>query len=333
MRDDVTQWRQDHTSTSAAYPMERLLKAKADTTISVVLPALNEETTVGDIVRSIATSLTGPGQHLVDEIVVMDSGSTDDTAAIARAAGARVVARGDVLPRMPVREGKGEVLWRSLAASTGDLIVFVDADLTTFDPGYVRGLVGPLLVDPGIQFVKAAYERPLVDGGLTVGRGGRVTELVARPLINLHWPELAGLSQPLGGEYAARRTLLENLPFACSYGVELGLLVDTLERVGLDAIAEVDLGLRVHRHHDDLHLGRMASEIMQTALVRLDREGRIRRRSPLGTTLSQFRRLPDGTVSVEVQDVAAGERPPIASLPEYAAGVAKRRARTASWSA
>ena len=165
-------------------------------------------------------------------------------------------------------------MWRSLAATDGDVVVFVDADLQSFTPAYVTGLLGPLLTDDRVQLVKAVYERPLVEGSTVVtAGGGRVTELVARPLLNLLWPELAGVVQPLAGEYAARRSLLEQLPFPCGYGVELALLVDTLDLVGLDAIAQVDLGVRVHRHHDERRLGRMSAEILRTALDRLARRG------------------------------------------------------------
>ena len=219
--------------------MPRLLAAKGDSRVSVVLPALNEEATVGRIVARIRRDLIDR-VALVDELVVMDSGSTDDTISVAREAGALVVRREDVLPEVAVRPGKGEVLWRSLAATTGDVIVFVDSDLTDFTSTFVAGLLGPLLVDATVQFVKATYDRALQSGETVLPTGGgRVTELVARPLIALHWPELGGFVQPLGGEYAARRSLLESLPFASGYGVEFGLLVDTYRAVGLDAIRKI----------------------------------------------------------------------------------------------
>ncbi len=318
MRPDVARWLELRTSAAADWPLPRLLAAKGAATVSVVLPALDEATTVGPIVEAIRRDLVGEPHPLVDELVVMDSGSTDRTAEVAAAAGARVVHRGDVLPRLPVLPGKGEVLWRSLAATSGDLVVFVDADLEEFSSAYVRGLLGPLLTEPRVALVKAVYERPLRAGGLVLPGGGRVTELVARPLLNLHWPELAGVVQPLAGEYAARRSLLEQLPFPTGYGVELGLLVDTFTRLGLDAIAQVDLGVRHHRHQDDAALGRMASEIWQTALARLDQQGRLRLRGPLGPTLAQFGRDGDRLV-VTTYDVERPERPPMASVPEYAA--------------
>ncbi|MCU0265229.1 MAG: glucosyl-3-phosphoglycerate synthase [Actinomycetia bacterium] len=319
MRPDVERWLARRTSSSADWPPGLLRAAKHATTVSVVLPALDEQETVGAIVETVRGHLVDVPEPLVDEVVVMDSGSTDRTAEVAAAAGATVVHRDDVLPRIPAVPGKGEVLWRSLAATTGDVLVFVDADLRDFRADYVTGLLGPLLTDHSVALVKAVYDRPLRDGGtLLPAGGGRVTELVARPLLNLHWPELAGVVQPLAGEYAARRSLLELLPFPTGYGVELALLVDTLSVAGLDALAQVDLGVRHHRHQDDAGLGRMASEIMQAALTRLEQQGRLRRRDALNPTLSQFARADDGLV-VTTHDVQALERPPMVSVPEYAA--------------
>jgi glucosyl-3-phosphoglycerate synthase len=288
----------------------------------VVLPALNEESTVGRIVDAVHRGL-GAGAplaaRLVDELVVVDSASTDRTAQVARDAGATVVHRDEVLPRIPAVSGKGEAMWRGLAATTGDVVVFVDADLQSFTPAYVTGLLGPLLTDESVALVKAVYERPLVEGSTVVNAGGgRVTELMARPLLNVLWPELAGVIQPLAGEYAARRTLLERVAFPCGYGVEVAVLVDTLELHGLDAVAQVDLGVRVHRHHDEARLGRMAAEILRTAL---DRYARRHDAVPfdLGATLTQFERGASGFVAHE-HAVAMLERPPMASVPEYSFG-------------
>jgi glucosyl-3-phosphoglycerate synthase len=271
-----------------------------------VLPALNEEETVGEIVAIIRHDLMQQ-VPLVDEIVVVDSGSTDRTSAVAAAAGARVVHRDDILPRIPAVPGKGEVLWRSLLVTSGDIVCFIDADLKEFSSDFVSGIVGPLLTDPGVDLVKAMYDRPL--GGAS-GQGGRVTELMARPLLNMHWPQLAGFVQPLGGEYAARRSLLEQLPFPVGYGVELGMLVDALHLVGLDALAQVDVGVRKHRHQDGQALGRMAAAIYRTAQLRLARGHLIR------PALTQFERGRDGfqprTYSVDTE-----ERPPMSEISEY----------------
>jgi glucosyl-3-phosphoglycerate synthase len=300
-------WFSRRSSHAADWPVPRLLAAKGESRVSVVLPALNEEATVGRIVGRIRRDLVDR-IGLVDELVVMDSGSTDDTIVLAREAGAEVVRREDVLPDVPVRPGKGEVLWRSLAATTGDVIVFVDSDLSDFTSTFVTGLLGPLLTDPSVQFVKATYDRALQSGeAMLPTGGGRVTELVARPLIALHWPELSGFVQPLGGEYAARRSLLESLPFASGYGVEFGLLVDTYRTVGLDAMAQVDLARRKHRNSDLHKLGQMAAEILQVAELRLDRKVP----EPLG--LTQFARAADGVRVIDT-DVTIIERPPMRSL-------------------
>ncbi|TXC96113.1 glucosyl-3-phosphoglycerate synthase [Streptomyces sp. ISID311] len=316
MLEEVERWLRGRSWSAADRPLEQLLEAKRQTgrTVSVVLPALDEEATVGAIVTTIRDTLMTDAAGLVDELVVLDSGSTDRTAEVAAAAGARVVHRDSILPRLPALPGKGEVLWRSLLATTGDIICFIDADLREFSATFVSGIVGPLLTDPDIQFVKAMYDRPLESGpgGIDAGQGGRVTELVARPLLNLHWPQLAGFVQPLGGEYAARRSLLERLPFPVGYGVELGLLVDALHTVGLDALAQVDVGVRKHRHQDGQALGRMAAAIYRTAQLRLTRGHLVRPR------LTQFDRGDQGFIP-RTTDVDTEERPPMTEIPEYAA--------------
>ncbi|MFF4267152.1 glucosyl-3-phosphoglycerate synthase [Streptomyces virginiae] len=311
MLEEVERWLADRSWSAADRPLDQLLDRKraAGTTVSVVLPALDEEATVGAIVEVVRRELIeGLPVPLVDELVVVDSGSADRTAEVAAKAGARVVHRDEILPRLPALPGKGEVLWRSLLATRGDIVCFVDADLRDFSAAFVSGIVGPLLTDPDVQFVKAMYDRPFGD---TPGQGGRVTELVARPLLNLHWPQLAGFVQPLGGEYAVRRSLLERLPFPVGYGVELGLLVDALHTVGLDALAQVDVGVRLHRHQDGQALGRMAAAIYRTAQVRLSRGHLVR------PELTQFERGPEGFVP-RTYPVDTEERPPMAGIEEYA---------------
>jgi glucosyl-3-phosphoglycerate synthase len=282
-----------------------LTAAKAGRTVSVVLPALDEEATVGGVVTAVRPLLG----TLVDEIVVVDSGSTDATVARARAAGARVVARDAVLPEVPVRPGKGEVLWRSLAASTGDLVVFLDSDLVDLGPDFVVNLLGPLLTVDGVALVKGFYHRPLrlSDADATLSGGGRVTELTARPALASLRPELAGVVQPLGGEYAATRELLESLPFAAGYGVEIGLLLDTHRERGLDAIAQVDLGVRKHRHRGLRALGATAAEVLD-AVVRRCVPGH-----PGADPLTQFVPV-DGDWLPDEQVVATTDRPPFATL-------------------
>ena len=309
MLNEVERWLATRSWSVTDRPLHRIMAAKRGTgrTVSVVLPALNEEETVGDIVSVIRHDLMQQ-VPLVDEIVVVDSGSTDRTSEVAAAAGARVVHRDDILPRIPAVPGKGEVLWRSLLATGGDIVCFIDADLKEFSSDFVSGIVGPLLTDPEVDLVKGMYDRPL---GGAAGQGGRVTELMARPLLNMHWPQLAGFVQPLGGEYAARRSLLEQLPFPVGYGVELGMLVDSLHLVGLDALAQVDVGVRKHRHQDGQALGRMSAAIYRTAQLRLARGHMIR------PSLTQFERGRNGfeprTYSVDTE-----ERPPMVEIAEYA---------------
>jgi glucosyl-3-phosphoglycerate synthase len=306
---EVERWLSTRSWSKTDRPLHKILAAKQRTgqSVSVVLPALNEEETVGDIVAVIRHDLMQQ-VPLVDEIVVVDSGSTDRTSEVAAAAGARVVHRDDILPRIPAVPGKGEVLWRSLLVTSGDIVCFIDADLKEFSSDFVSGIVGPLLTDPGVDLVKGMYDRPLRGAA---GQGGRVTELMARPLLNMHWPQLAGFVQPLGGEYAARRSLLEQLPFPVGYGVELGMLIDALHLVGLDSLAQVDVGVRKHRHQDGQALGRMAAAIYRTAQLRLARGHLIR------PSLTQFERGEDGfeprTYSVDTE-----ERPPMAEIAEYA---------------
>jgi glucosyl-3-phosphoglycerate synthase len=313
MRAQVDDWFDRRTVSAHDWSVPSLLAAKGSSRISVVLPALNEAATVGTIVEVIRRRLVQE-QRLVDELVVMDSGSTDRTIEVAGAAGARVVRREDVLAEFDPLPGKGEVLWRSLAATTGDIVVFVDSDLRDFDPVFVTGLLGPLLHDPGVAMVKAAYDRPLRIGSATVpSGGGRVTEILARPLINMFWPELAGFVQPLSGEYAARRSLLERLPFATGYGVDIGLLVDALRTVGLNALAQVDLSERKHRNSPNEILGRMSAEILRVVLTRVEQEGQLKLAGPLNTGLVQFSRAAEGYVPVP-HEVTQIERPPLCTI-------------------
>jgi glucosyl-3-phosphoglycerate synthase len=246
------------------FPLAELQEAKGDHTISVCIPARNEEATVGTIVGAINEHLASNGHSFVDEILVIDDRSDDSTAEIARAEGATVVQVADILPDAGPGRGKGNVLWKSVAACTGDLIVWIDADLTSFTPACVTGLVGPMLHDPELAMVKGYYERPEIGGT----GGGRTTELMARPLLATLFPHLTSVRQPLGGEYAARRDILEQVPFSTGYGVETGLLIDIAELVGLERLAQVDLGVRVHRNRPLHELSVQAMEILHVALRR-----------------------------------------------------------------
>ncbi|MFI6763133.1 glucosyl-3-phosphoglycerate synthase [Micromonospora sp. NPDC050417] len=315
----VEAWSTYRTGSAGQWPAHRLIRTKGDTRVTVVIPAFNEEATVGAIVATIREYLVDR-VALVDEVIVVDSRSRDRTAAVASAAGARVVSQDEVTRGLPRLEGKGDALWAGLAAATGDVIAFVDADLREFRPHFVTGLIGPLLADPSISFVKGFYHRPLVEAGtVEPDGGGRVTELMARPLLNLFWPELAGFVQPLAGEYAGRRDVLERVPFVSGYGVETALLIDLLELVGLDALAQVDLGERLHRHQDTAALGRMSAQIMLTAWSRLHRQGQVASKTPPATLLTQFRRGGAGTLpnlerEIVVSDVSVQERPPLIQL-------------------
>ncbi|MBB3083932.1 glucosyl-3-phosphoglycerate synthase [Geodermatophilus sabuli] len=314
MRADVATWLARRTYRAAQFSAPHLLEAKrrSGTTTSVVLPALDEERTVGAIVEVIRRAFV-EDVPLVDELVVVDSGSSDRTASVAEAAGARVVHVDDVLPGHGHVSGKGEALWKSLFVTSGDVLVFLDSDVQDFDPCFVVGLLGPLLADPTVGYVKGLYDRPLATAeGIVPSGGGRVTELTARPLLGALWPHLAGFVQPLSGEYAGRRRLLERVPFASHYGVEFGLLVDLAELAGIDALAQVDLGVRRHRHQSDAALGRMAGQILQTALARCPSL------QVPGDQLVQFVRS-GGSVEPVAWEVGIRERPPMDRLPEYRA--------------
>jgi glucosyl-3-phosphoglycerate synthase len=246
------------------YDAASLVERKAGVRISVCLPARNESATVAEIVTLIREQLV-ERVPLVDELLVVDDHSTDDTARRAADAGATVVTAASMLPEMAGGHGKGRALWRSVHASTGDLIVWCDADVTNFSTQFVVGLVGPLLTEPDVDYVKGFYRRPLGTGG---NGGGRVTELVARPLLSLLHPTLTDIVQPLSGEYAGRRRVLEQVPFVAGYGVEIGLLIDLADRFGPATMAQVDLGTRRHRNRPLVELGPQAMTIMQVALRR-----------------------------------------------------------------
>jgi glucosyl-3-phosphoglycerate synthase len=244
----------------------RLVERKGGRTISVCLPARNEADTVGEIVTSIRRRLV-EDVPLVDELIVIDDHSDDATAAIARDAGARVVHAARVLPELDLGPGKGQAMWKSLHVSSGDLVAWCDADIREFDVRFVTGILGPLVEHEDLGFVKGFYDRPL---GREDTGGGRVTELVARPVVSLLFPHLAAVVQPLAGEYGGRRDVLESVPFVGGYGVELGLLVDIAAQFGVSAIAQVDLGVRIHRNRPLDELGPQAATILHTALHRSD---------------------------------------------------------------
>ncbi len=258
-------------SSATDWPLDLLLELKGATRIAVVIPARNEERTIGGVVRLILDELN----TLVDEVVVMDSLSTDQSAIIAAEAGARVYSVGEVRPDLGIRAGKGEALWKSQFVTNADVTAFIDADLTEWGPHFLRGVIGPLLADPQVQLCRGFYDRILDVDGLVTLEGGRVTELVARPWLALFRPELSEMVQPLAGEWAIRGSMLSSLSIPTGYGVEISTLLDVHARFGVRAIAQVDLGRRAHRHQNIHDLGAMAVEVLSAA---------DRRRSPTRVT-------------------------------------------------
>ncbi len=272
--------------------------------MSVCLPARDEARTIGPILEQLVP-LREVGA--VDQIVVVDR-SSDGTAEIARELGAEVHDQDELMPELGPVLGKGDAMWRSLPILKGDVICFLDADSECFGAHFACGLIGPLLCDPGISFVKGFYRRPFRVGVTTVpDGGGRVTELTARPLLNLFYPDLAAVRQPLAGEVAARRELLERLPFATGYGVDIGLLLDAYSLAGLDAIAQVDLEVRQNAHQPLRDLGPMAYAVLRAVAERLEREGRLR--GPLPATFSTA-----GLATAQAPLAEPVERPPLRSL-------------------
>lgn len=292
------------------------LKEKRGVTISLGLPALNEEKTIGLVIRRIKTALMDRFP-LLDQVVVIDSDSTDRTREIATELGVPVVRHSEILPETGTYHGKGEALWKSLHVLDGDLVAWVDTDIRNIQPRFVHGLIGPLLREPRIAYVKAFYRRPIREGAtLQAEGGGRVTELMARPLINLFFPELSGMIQPLSGEYAGRRALLESVPFFTGYGVEIGLLIDILEAAGLSAIGQVDLERRVHRNQPLGNLSQMSFTILQAAISKLEERHRIELLTEVGRGMKVIGQEKD-RFNLEVREVADSVRPPMRTIPAY----------------
>jgi glucosyl-3-phosphoglycerate synthase len=301
--DSTDSWWRRRTSWPVV-PVADLVAAKRGRTVTVLVPALDEEATVEGVVGPLVTELVPAG--LVDEVVVIDGGSADRTAELAAAAGARVL-RLPATSRGHRLDGKGGALWWAQQQVDGDLLVLLDADVQPSRSATAARLLTPLLLDPAVAFVKAAFDRPLtVDGVLQHGSGGRVTEMLARPLLGAWWPALAGFVQPLAGELAVRRELLARLPFATGYGLEVGMLIDVLDLVGLDAMAQVDIGTREHRHHSDAVLGRMSAQVLAAARAR-------DRAEPRAGRVGAVSRREDGFASTTTQVVVA-DLPAVATL-------------------
>jgi len=281
----------------SGWTLETALLMKGDRTVSVCIPCKNEAGTIGDLVRLIEPQLLGT---LVDELIVLDDGSNDGTSEIAGEAGASVVHIDLVHFLHGKGEGKGNALWASLLTSTGDIVVWIDGDITSFSIDWIVRLVMPLLIDAEVGLVKASYERPSHLGG-----GGRTTELVARPLLSMFFPSIADMQQPLAGEYAGRRSMLEAIPFATGWGVEIGMIIDMANVFGPSSLAQVDLGVRLHRHHNLETLAVQAAEVAATVLARTANPP-----TPVGTQPT-LRRKSGETLLLNV-----GERPPVNTLPK-----------------
>jgi glucosyl-3-phosphoglycerate synthase len=291
-------------------------KEKQGLKISLCLPTLNEEKTIGKEIIMFKSELMDR-YPLLDEIAVIDSGSSDNTCEIAETFGADVYLSADILPQYGEKKGKGENLWKAVYELTGDIIIYVDADIKNIHPRFAYGLVAPLIYRPELKYVKAFYDRPLAfSQGVRPSGGGRVTEILTRPLFSLFFPDLTGLVQPLSGEYAVRREVLHSIPFPIGYGVETSHLIDVYEKWGMEAIAQVDLDQRVHRNQETRDLGKMAFGILRAFLFRAEALGVIGELPELSTLLRQFQAHGDSFEQVSCE-IVEEERPPMIDLPEY----------------
>jgi glycosyltransferase involved in cell wall biosynthesis/nucleotide-binding universal stress UspA family protein len=315
----VDKWFAENTFDSAEWSDLGLLmrlKEKSGLTISLGLPALNEEATIGPIIQSIKSELVDR-YPLLDEMVLIDSSSTDRTVEIAESHGIPVHVHQRILPQYGAVAGKGEALWKSLYLLKGDIVVWIDTDIQNIHPRFVYGLIGPLLQHQRVKYVKGFYRRPIRVGHKVLGTGGgRVTELTARPMLNLCYPELSGIVQPLAGEYAGRREALESIPFFTGYGVETGLLIDLLQAYGLQGIGQVDLKRRVHRNQSLISLSKMAFTLIQVVLRRMDSQGRLRLLAELNCSMKLIQHSKD-QFRLEVKELQDRERPPMITIPEY----------------
>jgi glycosyltransferase involved in cell wall biosynthesis len=292
------------------------LKQEQGSTISLALPALNEEATVGKVITTIKKALMD-AVPLLDEIVLIDSASTDNTRQVAENLGVPVFIHQELLPELEARSGKGEALWKSLLVTKGDIIVWIDTDIINIHPRFVYGIIGPLLLNQNIQLVKGFYRRPIRTGRtMQSSGGGRVTELAARPLLNLFYPELSGLIQPLSGEYAGRREALEKAVFFSGYGVETGLLIDIFEQFGLSAIAQVDLLERIHRNQGLEELSKMSFAIIQAVLRKIEDRYERAILEDVNKTMKLIHHTKNGYF-LSVEEIAERERPPMLSLAAY----------------
>jgi glucosyl-3-phosphoglycerate synthase len=315
----LNKWIQTHTfHHSQFWDLKQLIeeKERQGLKISLCLPTLNEEKTIGKEIILFKSELMDR-YPLLDEIAVIDSGSTDSTRDIAAAFGADVYLSADILPQVGEKKGKGENLWKAVYQLKGDIICYVDADIANIHPRFAYGLIAPLIYNPQMKYVKAFYDRPLAfSQGVRPSGGGRVTEILVRPLFSLFYPELTGLIQPLSGEYAVRRDVLEQIPFPIGYGVETSHILDVYEKWGLEAFAQTDLDQRVHRNQETLSLGRMAFGILRTFLARSQAKGMKIDMEHVSTIMRQFQAHDENYEQVEYE-IVEEERPPMITIPEY----------------
>lgn len=316
----VDKWFAENTFESDEFSdIENLLdlKEQSGLSISLALPSLNEEETIGNVINIAKTNFMIKFP-LLDEIILVDSGSEDLTREIAKDLGIDVYLNQEVLKDYGFRMGKGEVLWKSLYLTSGDIIFWLDTDIKNFSPKYIYGILGPLLTNENIKFVKAFYKRPISSkkGEIRLGEGGRVTELTARPLLNLFYPELSGIIQPLSGEYGGRREVLENLTFTSGYGVETSLLIDLVENFHLNSIGQVNLEMRVHRNQPLQELSKMSFAIIQTILSKLSRRFDINLIEEINSTMNTIQYEGD-RYFLKVNEISELERPPMVSISEY----------------
>lgn len=315
---DLDRWMTERTFHHSQFSdLDALVRRKKELglTVSLCFPALNEERTIGKEVRVLRRELM-ERWPLIDEIGVVDSGSTDRTREVSERAGASFFRASECLPSAGARRGKGENLWKSLYLFSGDIIVWIDSDIRNIHPKFVYGLLGPLLEHPEIGYVKAFYRRPLRFGRRTLPGGGRVTELLVRPFLNMFYPDLSLLAQPLSGEYAGRRALLEQVPFFSGYGVEIGLLIDLEQRFGLGAIAQVDMDERVHRNQNIESLRRMSYVILSVLIERSEQLGKLALLETLGHQLHLLQREGEHYLHA-TEEVRGAERPPMITVREY----------------
>ena len=314
---DLEQWYNNNTYNYKVFPVDRLVKfkKKKNLTISLCFPTLNEAQTIGGILDIVRKSIYEPG--LVDEVVVIDSNSMDRTVSVVRSAGFKVLQHREILTEYGSFKGKGDALWKSLAVLKGDIIIWCDSDIMNFKPRFIYGILGPLLIDDRISYVKGFYRRPLkIDSSYLKSEGGRVTELLVRPLLNLFYPALSKVFQPLSGEYAGRRKILESIPFSTGYGVEVGLLIEIYEKFGLEAIAQVNLQRRVHRNQPISALSKMSFVILQTIIEKLKKYKKVKLNSDINKIYNQIEYINKEYIITPLK-LEEMERPPMLEIKEY----------------